>query len=105
VAAVLAHAQVRQLLCRGHFSVHGTLIEARASMKSFRPKDGADQPPDGGRNGSWNFHGERRRWTGAHGGKAFFPYAPTTSAMSTMASSWTSRRHRDAPSRGDRGQA
>ena len=31
------------------------------------------------------------RWTGAHGGQAFFAYAPTTSSTSTMASSWTSR--------------
>jgi transposase len=56
LAAVLDHAQVRQ-----HFSVDGTLIEAWASIKSFRPKDGADQPPDGDRNGSRNFHGEQRR--------------------------------------------
>ena len=30
-------------------------------MKSFRPKDGADEPPSGGRNGSRDFHGEQRR--------------------------------------------
>jgi hypothetical protein len=30
-------------------------------MKSFRPKEGADEPPGGGRNGSRNFHGEERR--------------------------------------------
>jgi hypothetical protein len=48
-------------LSREHFSVDGTLIEAWASIKSFRPKDGADEPPGGGRNGSSNFHGERRR--------------------------------------------
>jgi transposase len=61
LAAVLSHARVRQLLSREHFSVDGTLIEAWASMKSFRPKDGADEPPGGGRNGSRNFHGEQRR--------------------------------------------
>ena len=61
LAAVLNHARVRQLLSREHFSVDGTLIEAWASMKSFRPKDGADEPPTGGRNGSRNFHGEQRR--------------------------------------------
>ena len=61
LAAVLDHAQVRQLLSREHFSVDGTLVEAWASMKSFRPKDGADEPPGGGRNGSRNFHGEQRR--------------------------------------------
>ena len=61
LAAVLDHARVRQLLSREHFSVDGTLIEAWASMKSFRPKDGADEPPGGGRNGSRDFHGERQR--------------------------------------------
>jgi transposase len=61
LAAVLDHARVRQLLSREHFSVDGTLIEAWASMKSFRPRDGADQPPGGGRNRERDFHGERRR--------------------------------------------
>ena len=59
LAAVRNNARVRQLLSREHFSVDGTLIEA--SMKSFHPKDGADEPPGGGRNGSRNFHGEQRR--------------------------------------------
>jgi hypothetical protein len=35
--------------------------KAWASMKSFRPKAGADEPPGGGRNGSRDFHGEQRR--------------------------------------------
>jgi hypothetical protein len=30
---------------------NGTLIEAWASMKSFRPKDGGGEPPTPGRNG------------------------------------------------------
>ena len=43
------------------FSVDGTLIEAWASLKSFKPKDGSDKPPtDGGRNAEANFHGEKR---------------------------------------------
>ena len=41
LAAVLAQPRVRTLLSDDHFSVDGTLIEAWASMKSFRPKDGA----------------------------------------------------------------
>ena len=61
LAAVLNHARLRQLLSREHFSVDGTLIEAWASMKSFRPKDDANEPPTSGRNGSRNFHGEQRR--------------------------------------------
>jgi hypothetical protein len=38
--ALLADPQVKPLLSDDHFSVGGTLIEAWASMKSFRPKDG-----------------------------------------------------------------
>lgn len=39
----------------------GTLIEAWASMKSFKPKDGTDPLPDpGGRNGETDFHGQKR---------------------------------------------
>jgi hypothetical protein len=40
--------------------VDGTLIEAWASMKSFRPKDGSGEPPTPGRNGERDFHGEKR---------------------------------------------
>ncbi len=61
LAAVLNHARLQQLLSGEHFSVDGTLIEAWASIKSFRPKDGSDEPPGGGRNASRNFHGEQRR--------------------------------------------
>src|SRR6266581_1820288 len=43
-----------------HFSVDGTLLDAWASMKSFRPKDGSGEPPDGGRNGERNFRREKR---------------------------------------------
>ena len=40
LAAVLPQPRVKRLLCTDHFSVDGTLVEAWASMKSFRPKDG-----------------------------------------------------------------
>ncbi len=44
-----------------HFSVDGTLIEAWASIKSFRKKDGGDQDSDGpGRNAERSFHKEKR---------------------------------------------
>jgi transposase len=43
--AVLADPQVRALLSDEPFSVDGTLIEAWASIKSFRRKDGSDDPP------------------------------------------------------------
>ena len=43
-----------------HFSVDGTLIQAWASMKSFRRKDGSDEPPSAGRNSERNFHRDKR---------------------------------------------
>ena len=50
LAAILAHGHVAPLLSDDHFSVDGTLIEAWASFKSFKPKvaaaDGAVPPPD-----------------------------------------------------------
>src|ERR1700722_555836 len=60
LAEVLADSKVRRLLSTDHFSVDGTLIEAWASLKSFRPKDGSDEPPAPGRNGERDFHGEPR---------------------------------------------
>ena len=61
LAAVLARPRVKKLLSTEHFSVDGTLIEAWASMKSFRPRDGSDEPPpDGGRNAEVDFHGQKR---------------------------------------------
>jgi transposase len=61
LAAVLAQPRVKRLLSSDHFSVDGTLIEAWASMKSFRPKDGSDErPADSGRNTEVNFRGEKR---------------------------------------------
>jgi transposase len=59
MAAVLNQERVEALLSEEHFSVDGTLIEAWASMKSFRPKDGSGEPPAPGRNGERNFHGEK----------------------------------------------
>jgi transposase len=50
MAAVLSQGSVKALLSDDHFSVDGTLIEAWASMKSFRPKDGSGEPPAAGRN-------------------------------------------------------
>jgi IS5 family transposase len=60
LATVLAQPKVKALLSDEHFSVDGTLIEAWASTKSFRPKDGSGPPPDAGRNGGQDFHGQRR---------------------------------------------
>jgi len=60
-AEVLAQARSRELLSSEHFTVDGTLIEAWASHKSFKRKDGSDQqPPDDPGNPTVDFHGEQR---------------------------------------------
>jgi hypothetical protein len=56
---VLIHADTERLLSNEHFTVDGTLLEAWASQKSFRPRD-QDPPADSGRSPTVNFHGERR---------------------------------------------
>lgn len=58
--AVLRHTKVKRFLSDDHFSVDGTLVEAWASLKSFRARDGSDEPPSPGRNGERDFHGEKR---------------------------------------------
>ncbi len=45
LAAVLDQPRVKKLLSTEHFTVDGTLIEAWASLKSFKPRDGSDEPP------------------------------------------------------------
>jgi transposase len=61
LSAVLAQPKVKRLLSSDHFSVDGTLIEAWASIKSFRSKDGGDNDrPGPGRNAERNFHKEKR---------------------------------------------
>ena len=59
-ALVVAQARLRRYLSSEHFSVDGTLLEAWASHKSFKPKDGPAGPPPAGRNAEADFHGERR---------------------------------------------
>ena len=71
LARLVGLAAVRRLLSREHFSVDGTLIEAWASIKSFRPVDeeppgedgGGDGTDGGGRNRPRDFHGAR--WSNA----------------------------------------
>ena len=60
LAALLAIPRVKRLLSNDRFSDNGTLIDAWASMKSFRPKDGSGEPPGRGRNGERSFRKERR---------------------------------------------
>jgi transposase len=59
--AVMGDPAVARLLSCEHFSVDGTLIDAWASMKSFRRKDGNDDDPLGsGRNAERDFRGDKR---------------------------------------------
>jgi hypothetical protein len=58
--ALMALPSVKRLMSSEPFSVDGTLIDAWASMKSFRAKDGSDEPPAPGRNGERDFRKEKR---------------------------------------------
>ena len=61
LAAILAQPQIKRLLSMEHFSVDGTLIEAWASMKSFKPKRPSnDAGEGGGRNAGADFKGQKR---------------------------------------------
>ena len=61
-SGVISQAEEAGLLSDEHFTVDGTLIDAWASMKSFRPKDVDNDSLSGGsHNKSVDFHGERRR--------------------------------------------
>lgn len=52
--AIKKQAYAKKLMSRDHFSVDGTLLDACASMKSFKPKDGTDDDDNE------NFHGQKR---------------------------------------------
>ena len=58
-AEVVDLLKARGLLSEEHFSVDGTLIDAWASLKSFRPKDEGDQGPKDS-NGWGDFSGQSR---------------------------------------------
>jgi transposase len=65
LAAILTQPRVMRLLSSQHFSVDGTLMEAWASLKSLKPRDGGngnDEPPTGGgRNAEVDFRHENHR--------------------------------------------
>jgi transposase len=60
-AEVLAAIRQNGLLSDEHFTVDGTLLEAWASHKSFKPKGTNRLPPDDPKNPTVNFHGQTRR--------------------------------------------
>jgi transposase len=60
---ILRQAKQAQLISKEHFTVDGTLIEAWASLKSFKPRSkdkDDDGPSDGGSNPTLDFRGEKR---------------------------------------------
>ena len=61
LAAILTQPEVKRLLSNDHFSVDGTLVQAWASLKSFKAKSDDEQPPPAdGRNEEVDFRGEKR---------------------------------------------
>src|SRR6202789_2394482 len=60
LAQVVERARGARLISDEHFSVDGTLLEAWASMKSFRPKDRKKDHPEDPGNPTVDFHGETR---------------------------------------------
>ncbi len=61
-AAVVRQAKLRRYVSSEHFSVDGTLLEAWASHKSFKPNNdsGPGTTPPSGRNVEVDFRGEKR---------------------------------------------
>ncbi len=59
--AVLDQAREAGLTSDEHFSIDGTLVEAWASQKSFKPKDGSDEGGPQGRNPHVDFRGKPRK--------------------------------------------
>lgn len=58
---VVRQAAAHGLMSKEHFTVDGTLIEAWASVKSFKRRNKKDEkPPDDPGNPTVNFHGEKR---------------------------------------------
>src|ERR687898_2315738 len=60
-AEVLAAVKQEGLLSDEHFTVDGTLLEAWASHKSFKPRGTTGKPPDDPKNPTVSFHGQQRR--------------------------------------------
>src|SRR5262249_53975465 len=63
LGCTVRQAQAAKLMSSEHFTVDGTLIDAWASLKSFRPKNEKPsdrRPPDDPGNPSVDFHGEKR---------------------------------------------
>src|ERR1700682_303407 len=86
LAAILAHEKVAPLLSDDHFSVDGTLVEAWASFKSFKPKAAAagapppaDPPPPDAANTGGTGTPETTNKTEVAGGASEMTKTDTTS--------------------------
>jgi transposase len=90
MSGLLNHPQVKPLLSDEHFSVDGTLIEAWASQKNFRPKDSSGDEGSGA-----NFHGQKRKYD---------THASTTDPDSRLYRKAAGQRHRRASRRGEDAQ-
>jgi transposase len=99
LGALMSLPRVRRLLSSEHFSVDGTLIDAWASMKSFRRKDGSDEPPAPGRNGERDFHGGAGEPAVLHGACA------DGEPLRAGGGRGADPRHRDGGARGGAGDA
>jgi transposase len=60
-AEVVTAIKAEGLMSDEHFTVDGTLLEAWASHKSFKPKGSDQRPPEDPKNPSVDFHGQQRR--------------------------------------------
>jgi transposase len=64
LSATVEEARLRGYVSDEHFTADGSLLEAWASTKSFRPRDRTPEPPGaGGRNPNVSFRGQARRNT------------------------------------------
>ena len=74
-AEVVAEARRHRLLSAEHFTVDGTLLEAWASLKSYRPRDWQEPPPGGGRTRTWTSAGyDTRDFVTALRGRGVTPH-------------------------------
>jgi len=92
---VLQQARQARLLSDEHFTVEGTFIEAWASQKSFKRKEGSDDPPPGaGRNAKADFHGEKRTGETHESKTDADARLMRKGGEGSPTKSWSSRRHR-----------
>lgn len=87
---MVSQPKVKRFLSSDRFFVDGTLLEAWASIKSFRRKDGGDNDASGpGHNAERDFHREKRsnethRSTAAHHLSPRRSYLQYCAALSTV---------------------